>query len=136
VTAATKAISSTQTKTTTLSLSGSSSNGISSGEKSKRSGERFGGGWARVYAQDGTVVGESRQLIPEIERTKPAWVAPTVADGAKIENLDQFDPLVARIGQTLKELKKLIDALPPLPPPPGDGNPPSPPPGLPKPPGA
>ncbi|MGH8046193.1 MAG: hypothetical protein ACREKL_03015 [Chthoniobacterales bacterium] len=136
VSVATKAISSTRTKTTSLSLSGGTSSGVSIGEKSKRSAERFGGGWARVYAQDGSLVGESRQLIPELEQTKPAWVGPTGADGAKIKSLDQFDPLIAQVKERLEALRKLLDSLPPLPQPPGDGNPPPLPPGMPKPPGS
>jgi len=126
VTVPTRAISSTRTKTTTITLSARSREGLTIGSKNSRASERFGGCWARVYAQDGKVVGEARKLIPEIEQTKPAWVGPTAADGVLVQNLDQVDPLVTLVKQRLEKIQELLKSLPPLPEP-GDEKPPLPP---------
>ncbi|CAN5589183.1 hypothetical protein BH09VER1_BH09VER1_40810 [soil metagenome] len=133
--AETKALSSTRTKTTSLSLQ-VSRNSVSTGQKRSVSKERFGGGWVRVYSQDGKVVGEAQQLIPEIEQMKPEWVGPTVAATGKVEKLDQFDALIAMVKERLEKIKELLKSLPPLPEPKGD-QPEAPPlpPGFPKPPG-
>ncbi len=135
-TADTKAISSTRTKTTSLSVQ-VSRNSVSTSQKRSTSKERFGGGWVRVYAQDGKVVGEARNLIPEIEQMKPEWVGPTVAETGKVESLDQFDGLIKMVKERLEKIQELLKSLPPLPEPPkGDKpEPPSLPPGFPKPPG-
>lgn len=137
-TADTKAISSTRTKTTTLSVQVSRNGGISTGQKRSTARERFGGGWVRVYAQDGKVVGEARQLIPEVEQTNPEWIGPTVAETGKVESLDQFDALIKMVKDRLAQIKDLLKTLPPLPDPkPGQApSPPPLPPGFPKPPGS
>jgi len=123
VSSPTKAISSTRTKTTTLSLSSNAAGGISTGQNKSRSSERFGGGWARVYAHDGSVIGEDRDLHPEIERLKPAWIAPTTAYAPKLESLGEFDGFVEKVQEKLKKIQELLKTLPP---PPGTGK------GLPK----
>lgn len=133
--AETKAISSTRTKTTSLSVQ-VSRNSVSTSEKKSTSRERFGGGWVRVYGQDGKVVGEAQKLIPEIEQMKPEWVGPTVAGEGKVERLDQFDGFIKMVQERLEKIKELLKSLPPLPEPKED-KPDAPPlpPGFPKPPG-
>ena len=43
------------------------------GSETDRLKKRFGGAWVRLSAADGTQVGESQELHPEIEKLKPAW---------------------------------------------------------------
>jgi len=136
-TVATKAISSTRTKTTSLTLQVSKSGAVSTGKARSTAREQFAGGWVRVYAHDGKVVGEAQKLIPAIEETKPAWIGPTVAETARVDSLDQFDSLIETVKERLQQIKELLGSLPPLPDP-GDGKPqlPPPPPGFPPPPGS
>lgn len=115
VSTSTKAISTTRTKTTSLSLSTNSSGGISTGQSRSRSSERFAGGWIRVYAHDGSVVGEARKLDNEIERLKPAWLGPTTAYAPSLEGLDEFDQFVEKVQEKLSKIQELLKSLPPLP---------------------
>ena len=132
--AETKAISSTRTKTTSLSVK-VSGNSVSTSQKKSTSRERFGGGWVRVYGQDGKVVGEAQKLIPEIDQMKPEWVGPTIASSGKVQQLDQFDSFIKMVKERLEKIKELLKSLPPLPEPKED-KPDAPPlpPGFPKPP--
>ena len=134
--AATKAISSTRTKSTTLSLIAGSNGGVSTGKSRSRTAEQFAGGWVRIYAQDGKVVGEAKKLHLEVENTDPAWVGPTVAEGSKVKSLDEFDTLIAQVKERLQNIQDLLKSLPPLPS--FDSEKPKPPlpPGFPKPPGS
>ena len=112
----------TKTKLTTFSLNAGT---LSSGTNRSTAKERFGGIWVRVYAQDGAVVGEAKDLHPEIERLKPAWHGP---------KNDEHIPL-------LEAFEKLEEFLKSLPKPPGAPSLPAKPddvpkkPALPKPPG-
>lgn len=115
VSASTKSISTTRTKTTSLTLSSSANGGISTGQNRSRSSERFAGGWVRVYAHDGSLVGEARELPPEIERLKPSWIAPSTAYAPKLEGLDEFDGFVEKVQQKLIKIQQFLKTLPPLP---------------------
>ncbi|MEM0968516.1 MAG: hypothetical protein AAGJ31_04130 [Verrucomicrobiota bacterium] len=113
VTVATEGVSLDRTKTTQLTVGSTVLGGISLGSDSSRAKERFAGAWVRAFAPDGTMVGESRSLIPELERQDPAWSAP--------QSLTT-PPLL----DALNALGDILKKLPPPPEPPAD---------LPKPPG-
>ncbi len=101
----------TKTKLTTFSLNRGL---LSTGTDRNVSKERFGGIWVRVYAQDGTVVGEAQKLHPEIARLKPTWNGPK--EDQHISSPEVFEKL-AEIFAKLPKLPGAPD-LPPLPRPP------------------
>lgn len=111
-TVATEGITYLRTKTTSLTLGTNPLGNLNIGSETSRGKERFGGAWVRAYSPNGELLGEARNLIPEIERLKPAWQGSTgEREFPLLEALDAFE--------------KLLENLPPLP---------EPPPGLPKPP--
>jgi hypothetical protein len=113
---ATKAISTTRTKTTTLKLGTNVFGGLTTGQQSKRDSERFGGIWVRVYSHDGKMVGEAQDLAPEIERLKPTWVAPTHSQAPKLEGgLDGFDKFVQQVREKLGAIQDMLGKKPTLP---------------------
>ncbi|MEM1294867.1 MAG: hypothetical protein AAGH89_05835 [Verrucomicrobiota bacterium] len=111
-TVVTEGITYLRTKTTSLTLGTNPLGNLNIGSETSRGKERFGGAWVRTYSPNGELLGEARNLIPEIERLKPAWQGSTgEREFPLLEALDAFE--------------KLLENLPPLP---------EPPPGLPKPP--
>jgi hypothetical protein len=132
VSLATKAISTSRTRTTTLKLGTNVFGGLTTGQQSKRDSERFGGVWVRVFSHDGKMVGEAQDLAPEIERLKPTWVAPSHSDAPKLEGgLDGFDKFVQQVREKLAAIQDMLGKKPPLPAPgagerkPGPPRPPS-----------
>ncbi len=121
----TQAISSTRTKTTSLTLNANRQGKVATGEKRSRESERFSGGWVRVYAHDGEVVGEEMNLHPEIQETRPTWVGPKAAGTTSVENLGEFDSFVAEFQSRLKQVQEILKSLPPPPSPPALPPPPS-----------
>ena len=79
----TKSVTYTRTKTTTTTFKIDRFRGLSTGSKTSRSSERFGGAWVRVYEKDGSIVGEARKLKPEVARLKPAWTGPSGSSKTK-----------------------------------------------------
>ncbi|MEZ5300706.1 MAG: hypothetical protein R3F11_08620 [Verrucomicrobiales bacterium] len=95
ITVTTKAASITRTKTTSLTLGTNALGQIKTGSSTSRSQEKFGGAWVRVYDGDGKVIGEAKDLHPEIERLKPAWTAPTTEEKFPLlEAIDAFEKLI------------------------------------------
>lgn len=124
---ATKAISTSRTKTTSLKLGTNVFGGLTTGQQSKRDSERFGGVWVRVFSHDGKMVGEAQDLAPEIERLKPTWVAPIHSDAPKLEGgLDGFDKFVQQVREKLAAIQGVLDKKPPLPAPGADDKKPGP----------
>ena len=117
----TEGVTAERTKTTKLKLAVSSSS-FSVREKAERSAERFGGAWVKVTAPDGTLVGETKQLSPELSKLDPPWE----------ESGGDNDPIP--VLKSLEGLKELLEKL--LPPQPDSGKKaslPGPPPGFPPP---
>ena len=101
----TEAITFTRTKTTALTLNinaNRSGGSVTTGQKTARSTEKFGGAWVRVRGVDGTLVGEAKALTPELERLDPPWV------GAKETEVEPLPVLKALDGllELLKNLPK------------------------------
>ncbi len=126
VKASTHAISTTRTKTTSLSVNANRQGGVSTSENRKRESERFGGGWVRVYSHDGQVVGEEKSMLPQFEGN--AWLGATLAGNPSVSNLGEFDAFVAEFQSRLNQVQEILKTLPPPPSPPAL---PPPPPGLP-----
>ncbi len=96
---------------TTLSITNF---GITTGSDRSRANQRFGGAWVRVYAADGSMVGEARDLHPEIEKLKPAWTGST--DGKEAFPLLEA---LEKLGEMIREkLPPLPKGGPPIKPPP------------------
>ena len=87
----------TKTKLTTFSLNRGN---LSTGKDRNVSKERFGGAWVRLYAQDGTLVGENQRLHPEIQNLKLTWNGPKNDDHIPV--MSTFDQLI----NLLKDLPK------------------------------
>tara|TARA_R110002096_G_scaffold26518_1_gene81732 strand:- start:4553 stop:5428 length:876 start_codon:yes stop_codon:yes gene_type:complete len=111
-TVATEGITYLRTKTTSLTLGTNPLGNLNLGSDTSRNKERFGGAWVRTYSPSGELLGEARNLIPEIERLNPAWQGSTG---------EREFPLL----EALNAFEKLLENLPELPKPPA---------GLPKPP--
>lgn len=123
-TLSTKAVSSTRTKTSSLRLSAGAFGGVSTRQKTQRSQEKFGGGWVRAYAHDGTLVGEAMDLDPEIERMKPAWIAPVRIEAPLLEGgLDGFDTFVRQVKERMTKIQEVLGGLAPPPDPDQPGPP-------------
>lgn len=124
----TEAVTTTRTKTTSLTLGIGALGNLSAGTSTDRAKERFGGAWVRVYGKDGELLGEAKQLHDELERLDLRFTGSTSGGFADVPILETFD-----------KLKELFESLPKLPenlpkPPGGLPDLPKPPGGLPKPP--
>jgi len=113
----TKAATMVSAKTTSATFGVNPLGGLTTGSTTDRSRERFGGIWARVYSNDGKLLGERKQLHDELERIDIPWTAAPVQKFAEIPLLESFEKLEELFGK----LPKLPEGL-------------KPPPGLPKPP--
>ncbi|MEM9480577.1 MAG: hypothetical protein AAGA58_13060 [Verrucomicrobiota bacterium] len=103
VTLKTKGITYVSTKTTSLKLGIRRDGSVTGAQKTSRASERFGGAWVRVYAPDGSVVGEAKELHPELERVNPAWIGRTE---------DEQVPVLASFEELLKEIKENLPKPP------------------------
>ena len=101
----TEGMSLSRTKTTrmTLNVNVSRSNGsVSTGKKTTRTSERFGGGWVRVRGADGSLLGEAKRLQPELQKLDPPWVGAKTVDPESIPMLPSLNGLL----ELLKNLPK------------------------------
>ena len=89
------------TKTTKLKLA-ISNKSVSTTEKTSHSQERFGGGWVRVRAANGDVIGESKHLTAELAKLDPPWVGAEPKETESIPMLKSLDGLL----ELLKKLPK------------------------------
>lgn len=121
-TVVTEGITFLRTKTTSLTLGTNPLGNLNIGSDTDRAKGRFAGAWVRVYAADGELLGEAKDMIPELERLDPQWTGSNgVVEWPLMEAIDAFE--------------KLIEALPKLPEFPNPKDLPKPPkPPLPKPP--
>ncbi|MEM7143884.1 MAG: hypothetical protein AAF591_02035 [Verrucomicrobiota bacterium] len=133
----TEGVTYVRTKTTSMTFSVDRIGGLSTGTDTSRASERFGGAWVRVYESDGSVVGEAKELHPEIERLDPAWTGPKVAGGsggggggARLP-AGGLEGMELPLAGSFEELEKLLGLLEEikekLPPGPGGSGPPKPP---------
>ncbi|MEM8954427.1 MAG: hypothetical protein AAGD22_09775 [Verrucomicrobiota bacterium] len=78
----TEGVTHVRTKTSAMTFSVDRIGGLSMGTDTFRASERFGGAWVRVHESDGSIVGEAKQLHPEIARLDQGWTGPKVAGEA------------------------------------------------------
>lgn len=103
-----------KTKTLTLNINASRAGGsVSTGTKTTRSTERFGGAWVRVRGVNGSLLGEARSLHPELERLDPPWVGAKEAEVEDIPVLKALDDLLDLLKKLPKPPELPKGALPP-----------------------
>lgn len=102
----TQGITFVRSKTTSATIGTNILGNLQIGSDTTRSKESFGGIWVRVFAANGELAGESRDLSPALEKLNPEWLgeknAPSLPTAASFEQLEQL----------LAPLKKLIENLP------------------------
>ena len=92
-------------QTTTLpTINTGPGGGIGTSSSSNTTKDHFGGVWVRVYASDGSVVGEAKKLQADVAKQQTAWTGPK-AQGTDIPLLEAFE-----------KLSEFLDELPELPP--------------------
>ncbi len=95
----TEGITATKTKATKLKVSYSNQGGLSVAEKNAITKEKFGGVWVKVYGADGAVLGEAKELAPELEKATPRWHESEPVENISVIN--SFAELLEKIGQSL-----------------------------------
>ncbi len=104
-----------QTKTTTTTLSGTFLGFLLVGSETERSKETFGGAWVRVYDAGGRIVGEARDLIPQLEKLDPPWVEEP-GPGGTVADFDELRERLAPVKQLLDSLRDSRTTERPTPP--------------------
>ena len=102
----TQGVTYVRTKVTSTTIGTNLLGRLQIGSETDRSKETFGGIWVRVYSANGEMVGETKKLIPQLEKMNPQWVseknAPTPPAAASFEQLEEM----------LAPLKEFLENLP------------------------
>jgi hypothetical protein len=95
----------TRTKTTSTTISTGFFGRLQVGSKTDRSKETFGGAWVKVFNSDGAVIGEARDLIPQLENMNPQWDVPGTTQKPR-NSLEELQKTLTGIKDALEDLKQ------------------------------
>ena len=115
-TISTEGITYVRSKTKSTTFSTNILGNLQVGSDTKRSKEKFGGAWVRVYSPNGEIVGETKQLSPQLEALDPQWTGDSGHNAIPVPaSLSQLEELLGPIKEIIKNLPERPPGLPKLP---------------------